>query len=176
MRFGRRDLYPPSPPPPPLLAQLHHCSDYLHTHLTIHKRRSALWSAHDIGVIDIIFFCVLDRCFQDFLLGRSNIVKLSNQISLPDMIRLEVITWLLLNNTVATTWVITGKGTKTVPIQDRCMKLWGVAICMKVTGHLSAVVQVVMLYTFFFLTFKSVDEILSCEAIEPTNSAKLYRN
>lgn len=29
------------------------------------------------------------RCFQDFLLGRSNIVKLSNQISLPDMIRLE---------------------------------------------------------------------------------------
>lgn len=29
------------------------------------------------------------RCFHDFLLGRSNIVKLAQQISLPDMIRLE---------------------------------------------------------------------------------------
>ncbi|XP_068750120.1 ribonuclease 3-like [Montipora capricornis] len=29
------------------------------------------------------------RCFHDFLVGRSNIVKLCNQISLPDLIRLE---------------------------------------------------------------------------------------
>jgi len=33
--------------------------------------------------------CLGVRCFHDFLLARSNIVKLSNQISLPDLIRLE---------------------------------------------------------------------------------------
>ena len=45
-----------------------------------------------------VLYCFHDRCFHDFLVGRRTIVKLCNQISLPDLIRLEVIIivkWLL---------------------------------------------------------------------------------
>ena len=61
---------------------------------------NTLWAK----IMWLVMYCIVfrDRCFHDFLVGRRTIVKLCNQISLPDLIRLEVIIiiiikWLLAN-------------------------------------------------------------------------------